>query len=165
MDNTNKDVNTGEWVYERLARLAPKQDWRPNLDLGFANFRRHEHMAKRRRRLQQAVALAVLIASILALVVPTTRGIARQLLDSFYMKRPEAVRSTMPRSESCSRAPGATARSVCRRSEPPVASPWCKTPQPRSSMAPGSPGLAASPTKFRPASPGIPHRSRPGMTF
>jgi len=99
MDNTNKDVNTGEWVYERLARLAPKQDWRPNLDLGFANFRRHEHMAKRRRRLQQAVALAVLIASILALVVPTTRGIARQLLDSFYMKRPEAVRSTMPRSE------------------------------------------------------------------
>ena len=47
-------------------------------------------------RFQRAAALAVLGVCVLALAVPTTRGIALQLLDRFYMRNPEAIRSLLP---------------------------------------------------------------------
>lgn len=99
MDNTNKHTNTTEWVGARLAELAPTPDWQPNPDLGLAHLRSYERQAKHRRRVQRGAALAILIAFVLTLTVPASRGIARQLLDRFYMTRPEAVRSTTPRSE------------------------------------------------------------------
>ena len=99
MDNTNKHTNTTEWVDACLAELAPPPDWQPNPDLGLAYMRSYERRAKQRRGVQRGAALAILITFILALTVPATRGIARQLLDRFYMRTPEAVRSTTPRSE------------------------------------------------------------------
>ena len=99
MDNTNKHTNTTEWVDACLAELAPPPDWQPNPDLGLAYLRSYERRAKQRRVVQRGAALAILITFILALTVPATRGIARQLLDRFYMRTPEAVRSTTPRSE------------------------------------------------------------------
>jgi hypothetical protein len=99
MDNTNKHTNTTEWVHECLANLAPAPGWQPNPDLGLAYLRSYERYAKHRRRVQRGAALAIVITFVLASTVPATRGIARQLLDLFYMRRPEAVRATTPRSE------------------------------------------------------------------
>jgi hypothetical protein len=98
MDPTNKNIDPGKWVNERLKGLARPSGWLPDADLGLVHFHRFERIA-RRRRLQRTVAVAGLILSILFLSVPATRGIARQLLDYFYMRSPEAVRSTMPRAE------------------------------------------------------------------
>jgi hypothetical protein len=99
MDKMNKDKNTSEWVHDCLARLDSAPHWHPDPELGMVRFRSYERMAKRELRLRRAAAVIVLVASVLALAVPATRGLGRQLLDRFYMRRPEAVRSTMPRSE------------------------------------------------------------------
>src|SRR5262249_44375306 len=99
MDNTNKHTNTTQWVDECFAELTPAFEWQPNPDVGLAYLRSYERKAKRRRRAQRAAGLAILITVVLALTVPATRGIARQLLDRFYMTRPEAVRSSTPRLE------------------------------------------------------------------
>src|SRR5262245_60444711 len=99
MGHTNRDTNTSEWVHERLAELVAVPDWQPDPDLGLVHLRSYERIAKRRSRLRRAAVLLVLIISVLTLAVPATRGIARQLLDRFYMRRPEAVRSMMPRCE------------------------------------------------------------------
>jgi hypothetical protein len=97
MENINKGTNTGEWVRDQLAGLAPAETWRPDVDAGFAHLHRYEHMAKRRLHLQRVAVLLLLVACAVVLAVPTTRGIARQLLDRFYMRNPEAVRSLVPR--------------------------------------------------------------------
>ena len=94
MVDINKD--TSEWVRDRFAELAPAPAWQPNPDVGLVHLQSYERMSKRRRRLQRAAAMVVLSACVLALAVPTTRGIALQLLDRFYMRRPEAIRSLLP---------------------------------------------------------------------
>src|SRR4030095_13113062 len=94
MADMNKDTN--EWVRDRFAELAPASAWQPNPDVGLAHLQSYELMAKRRHRFQRAAALAVLGVCVLALAVPTTRGIALQLLDRFYMRTPEAIRSWLP---------------------------------------------------------------------
>src|SRR5262249_11735149 len=102
MDDTNNDTNTSdtsEWVHERLAELVQAPGWQPNPQLGLLHLRWHERMATGGRRLQRAGVLTVLTPSVLPPAVPATRGVARQLLDRFYMRRPEAVRATMPRFE------------------------------------------------------------------
>jgi hypothetical protein len=99
MGHTNRDKNTSEWVHDRLAELVDVPGWQPDPDLGLVHLRSYERIAKRRSRLRRAAVLLILITSVLTLAVPATRGIARQLLDRFYMTRPEAVRSMMPRSE------------------------------------------------------------------
>jgi hypothetical protein len=96
MDHPNKD--TSRWVYERLAALPPAAAGE-GADAALAHYRSYERVARRRRRLHRGVALASLVVSILVLIAPASRGIARQLWDSFYMRTPEAVRSTLPRSE------------------------------------------------------------------
>jgi hypothetical protein len=99
MDDTNKDFNTTEWVHDSLAGLAPAPGWQPNYDRGLAHLHWYERMAKRRQCLQRATVLAVLMACIAVLSVPTARVIAGQLLNRFYMRNPEAVRSTITRAE------------------------------------------------------------------
>jgi len=94
MDNMNK--NTSEWVRDRFAELAPTPAWQPNPDVGLVHVQSYERMAKRRHRFQRTAVLAVLSVCVLALAVPATRGIALQLLDRFYMRRPEAIRSLLP---------------------------------------------------------------------
>src|SRR5262245_40885031 len=95
MDDTNND--TSRWVYERLSSLpAPGNE---SADDALARYRSYERMAKRRRGMRRGAALAGLVLSILALTTPSTRGVARELWDRFYMRSPEAVRSPEPRSD------------------------------------------------------------------
>jgi hypothetical protein len=93
MDSTNK--NTSEWVYDRLALLQPAPGEDP--DRAWAYYCSHRRMAKWRRGLRRAAALAMLVASLLGLTTPVARGVARQLWNRFYMISPEAVRSMTPR--------------------------------------------------------------------
>jgi len=97
MENINNGTNTSEWVHERLAGLAPSQTWQPNVDAGLVYAHRYEQMAKRRFQFQRVAVLSLLVACVVILAVPTTRGIARQFLDRFYMRSPEAVQSLVPR--------------------------------------------------------------------
>ena len=94
MVDTNRD--TSEWVRDRFAELARDSAWQPNPDVGLVHLKSYTLMAKRRRRFQRAAALVVLSVGALALAAPTTRGIARQMLDRFYMRNPEAIRSSLP---------------------------------------------------------------------
>src|SRR5205814_7605325 len=94
MDNMNE--NTSKWVRDRFSELAPTPAWQPNPGVGLVHLESYERMAKRRHRFQRTALLAVLSVCVLALVVPTTRGIALQLLDRFYGNSPEAIRSLLP---------------------------------------------------------------------
>src|SRR6185295_1441759 len=94
MVDMNKD--TSEWVRERFAELAPAPAWQPNPDVGLIHLRSHERMVKRRHRFQRTAFIAVFGACVLALAAPTTRGIALHLLNRFYLRNPEAIRSSLP---------------------------------------------------------------------
>src|SRR5262245_33715700 len=96
MDLTNKSAN--DWVYQRLAVL-PTSIRSEDPVVALLHFRSYERAAKRRRQRRRAAVLVVLLALVVTWTVPATRGVARQLWDRFYMKSPEAVRSTMPLSE------------------------------------------------------------------
>src|SRR5689334_8380492 len=96
MDHPNKD--TSKWLYDRLAALTPARAGE-DVDGALEYYRSYERMARRRRGLQRGVVVVSLIVSILVLIAPTSRGVARQLWDRFYMRTPEAVRSTLPRLE------------------------------------------------------------------
>src|SRR5262245_28316046 len=97
MDQTNK--STSRWVYERLAVL-PTLINIEDADAGLVHYRSYERTAKRRRRARRAAVLAILLVSVVTWTVPATRVVARQLWDRFYMRSPEAVLSTIPRSEA-----------------------------------------------------------------
>jgi hypothetical protein len=88
----SEDTKHNEWIYERLARLGvrPADD---ELDAGLVHYRAYECRARRRQRVRRAAALSTVIAALLLMVVPSSRVIARQLLDRFYMRRAEAVRT------------------------------------------------------------------------
>src|SRR5437867_7748560 len=98
MDST-ENTNASEWVRDRLASLAPPSAWEPNADRGLDHFRGRERRANRRRELWRGAALAVLIACIVWLAVPATRGIAQRLWDRFYTKGLEAIRLNGPRGD------------------------------------------------------------------
>jgi len=72
----NKDVDTSRWLSERLSRLQPDGDWRPDVMLGLAQFRegRRLHRIGMRRKIGIAVVFAVIILAVL--VFPTTRSLA-----------------------------------------------------------------------------------------
>ena len=77
MENIDKGMNTSQWVYDRLAGLAPAETWQPDVDAGFAYLHRYDHLAKRRLHLQRGAVLLLLVACVVVLAMPTTRGIAR----------------------------------------------------------------------------------------
>jgi hypothetical protein len=80
-----------EWVYQRLSILSSPAAGE-DLDAALSHYRSYERRAKR-LRVQRMAVFAIGIAAVLVLVVPASRGVARQLLDRFYMRRPEAVRA------------------------------------------------------------------------
>lgn len=89
----SEETKHNEWVYERLSALSsPAGSEDP--DVALAHYRSYESRTKRRRRIQRASALAIGFAAVLVLAVPASRGIARQLWDRFYMRKPEAVRAS-----------------------------------------------------------------------
>jgi len=80
-------------VYESLKGLPAAPDLH-DPETALTQYRSYERRAKRRRRVQRTIALAMVMVSVVVLSIPATRGIARQLLDRFYMRRPEAIRSS-----------------------------------------------------------------------
>jgi hypothetical protein len=78
-------------VYQRLAVLSsPAAGEDP--DAALAHYRSYERRAER-LHVQRTAVFAIGIAAVLVLVAPASRGVARQSLDRFYMRSPEAVRA------------------------------------------------------------------------
>ncbi len=94
-----KDNDARQWVERQLEMLAPARGWEPSHDRGLEYLQAHERAARRRRRLQQGTLLAVLVASLILLMVPTTRGVAERLLNRFSTKDLGAVRLNVPKAD------------------------------------------------------------------
>jgi hypothetical protein len=87
----SEETKHNEWVYQRLSVLSSTAAGE-DPQAALAHYRSYERRAKR-LRVQRTAVFAIGIAAVLVLVVPASRGVARQLLDRFYMRRPEAVRA------------------------------------------------------------------------
>lgn len=87
----SEDTKSDKWVYERLAYLHIMPS-REDADTALARYRDYECRARHQRRVRQAAILSLVIAVLVVAIVPASRAVARQLLDRFYMRRPEAVR-------------------------------------------------------------------------
>src|SRR5215510_15059398 len=84
--------NTSDWVSRRMSALDPDAKWEPDLDRGVRHMRSHAQHIRRRRRMRQGTLLAILIAGVVFVSMPATRGVAERLLNRFSSKDVEAVR-------------------------------------------------------------------------
>jgi hypothetical protein len=89
--------NTSDWVSRRMSALDSDAQWEPDLDRGVRHMRSHAQHVRRRRRMRQGALLAILIAGVVFVSMPATRGVAERLLNRFSSKDVEAVRLNRPK--------------------------------------------------------------------
>ena len=82
MERNEEGQNVGRWVDERMAILAPADEWEPNVPRGLAHFRAKREEVRRPRQRWAWVAAASLVICISLMATPVTRAFAQRCLSA-----------------------------------------------------------------------------------
>jgi hypothetical protein len=92
---TRIDQERNRWVEERMARIAPADEWEPNAEA--ARTRLQNRLSARRPATTRAwlprAATAVVVCIVLLFAIPTTRALTRQLWWKLTMQKVEVVQT------------------------------------------------------------------------
>ena len=72
----NKDVNTSQWLSDRLSRLQPNENWQPHLANALQRFRTGRRVRIVRGRRMIGLGIATVSAIVTLLIFPATRTLA-----------------------------------------------------------------------------------------
>jgi cytochrome c biogenesis protein CcmG/thiol:disulfide interchange protein DsbE len=79
---TNSDKNMDRWVEDRLAALAPNNDWQPDTRRGLARFREQREKASSRKRRLGWLIVSAVAAGLPIMAFPTTRVFAQRCVSA-----------------------------------------------------------------------------------
>jgi peroxiredoxin len=72
----NNDVNSSQWLNERLSKLQSDAEWQPNVLYGLKQFREGRRLRRIRARRKIGVAIGLATIVLAGLAFPVTRGLA-----------------------------------------------------------------------------------------
>jgi len=79
---TNSEKNMDRWVEDRLAGLAPNNDWQPDTHRGLARFRAQREKVSMRKRRMGWLLVSAVAAGLPIMAFPTTRVFAQRCVSA-----------------------------------------------------------------------------------